>query len=175
MHSPQKNYDPNDSQFFYTTTDKSSAIVFMAVIDPASGLYQLQLTDGSGNVFVAEAGFDGDDYSADGSAYSWTYPGPPSLCGTAGVAAGPPAGSGYIFSDACETFVFGPTADAETLAEGETIVLEMEWWNPSATSANQYSWTLDSNVNGLYSVSNVAAFSSAFKEPNTPVALRFPA
>jgi hypothetical protein len=146
----------------------------MAVYDSASGLYQLQLTDGSGEVFVAEAGYSGDDYSTDGAAYSWTYPGASSLCGTSGTAAGPPAGAGAYSGDACETFVFGPAADAETFAEGATVVLEMEWVNPGETAAVQYNWVLDSSVDGIYSVSNDAAFEAQYAESYTPLSLRFP-
>ncbi|PWN86703.1 hypothetical protein FA10DRAFT_263206 [Acaromyces ingoldii] len=128
---------PGSDIFCYTTTDRTAATTFMAVQDPASGLFKLQTTDGSGNVLIAEAGFSAATFASGSAAYTWTYPGAPSLCGAAGSRGAPAAGAGSYDGNTCETYVFGPQADAETLPEGATVVLHSDWYNPSATSPGQ--------------------------------------
>ncbi|PWN86927.1 hypothetical protein FA10DRAFT_297988 [Acaromyces ingoldii] len=166
---------PGSDTFYYTTTDRTAATTFMAVQDPASGLFQLQTTDGSGNVLIAEAGFSAATFASGSAAYTWTYPGAPSLCGAAGSQGAPAAGAGSYDGNTCETYVFGPQADAETLAQGATVVLQSDWYNPSATSPGQYYWVLDSSVQGLYGVADPSAFYNQYHESYTQVNLRFPA
>lgn len=146
----------------------------MAVLDPTSGLYQLQLTDGSGQVFIAESGNSGDDYDADDTAYSWTYSGDPSICGSAANAGGPPDGAGDYSSLPCETFVFGKDVDLETLTDQETVDLTMQWTNPNNEVSEEYNWIVIDGYNYLISAADPVAFTPAYVT-NTIVTLRFPA
>jgi hypothetical protein len=128
------------SALFGADPDRPRAFPFMAVKDTASGLYQLQTIDGSG-LLTAEAGVQGAEYSTNDAAYSLLYPADPSLCQSAGKAAGKPQGSGTFFGNPCETFIFGKSADSETYSEHQTANLTMQWWNPSSDSTStQYSW-----------------------------------
>ncbi|UZJ55533.1 hypothetical protein CBS101457_004853 [Exobasidium rhododendri] len=165
--------NPNEDDFYYPISDETQAQVFMAVQDVATDLIQLQLTDGSGNVFVSESGNSGDDYSSNGSAYSLTYPGLPSLCGTSGTAPGPPEGAGNVFREPCETYVFSPSEDPTTPGAFDLL---SEWVNPGQTAAVQYQWIYDEHSQLLVQVANINDFSSRYtSETSVPITLQFPA
>lgn len=118
----------------------SSPIVWMAVIDPISGLYSLQDVDGSGNSFISESGHSGDDFEPGSTVYAIPELAPASDCGTAGVAAGPPEGSGPFFRAACEVYVFQFQQISDTLFN-----LVGQWQNPtgSATTTDTTQWFYD--------------------------------
>lgn len=163
------------NNYFYFTTDRLAATNFLAIRDPISGLYQLQLTDGTTNVFISESGLAGADVAARQDAFAWTYPGPRTLCGAAGLAAVPAAGAGSASGRPCETFVFAPGVDATTLAAGTTIALSSTWINPNGARVNNLGFTLRPSAPGLYQIANSTAFANTYGGGNIDVSLRFPA
>lgn len=132
---------PQSNALYYVTVDRSEATQFIAVLDPNSGLYQLQLADGSNQAFISQAGIDGDDLSISG--YTWTYSDSPTVCGAAGSKAGPPAGNGpHGLGSRCETFVFNSSTSTNTPSVGQTVSLLSNWVNPGQTVATEYYWIL---------------------------------
>jgi hypothetical protein len=157
---------PNELYFYYSSTDKTKAITFMAVEDPTSGLVSLQLTDGTGQSFISESNGLGGDYSSP-SAYSYTYPDQAAVCGTAGTKAAPADGAGGIEGYPCEVFVFGPSLSTTTVG---TYDLNSEWVQPGATTATQYYWTVETGAqNSLNQAATTDAYGDVYQ-----VTLQFP-
>lgn len=151
----------------------SSPIPFMAVYN--SGYYQLQLTDGSGEVFISEAAQSDVDFESGSANYAQQYSGLPTLCGTAGAAPGPAAGSGNVSQEPCLTYAFQAVSDSST-ASTETFALQGVWFNPAASTTSVYNTTfgvVPGNYHELYQVADATAFASA-KASIVPVRLRFP-
>lgn len=139
----------------------------MAVLDPTSGLYQLQYADGSGNTIVEES--DGADYDDGDNEYSFIVGiDLAASCSTAATRAGPADDEG------CQTFIFGFKGDQQSIADGKTANLTMEYYNPNAIAAKEYYWMVDQNKY-LYSVATPAAFALRFGSENPyQVYLRYP-
>jgi hypothetical protein len=147
----------------------ATSILFMAVRDPSSGLYQLAQYGEPDQVIYSEYGFSGETYESGSAAYSWLYFGSSSNCGSSGTAAGSAAGT-----DECETFVFSPLGLDETPGSDiNTANMQSAWIN---SDGSQYigGWTYDQATGFAYQVADAVAFSSNYQETNTPFNLRFP-
>jgi hypothetical protein len=151
---------PSSSNFFKPDASYANAIQFMAVKDTNSDYYQLQLTDGSGNAFISETAIKGNDFSQVG-AYAYTYPGSPSLCGSAGTTVGPAAGF---------------TLDADNTAVFDAL---SEWVNPGQTSPGQYVWIVRSYTDSIYQAATYDGYSTEFasnaNSQSYGITLQFPA
>jgi hypothetical protein len=153
-------HQASSSPGFYQAGTLANAVTFMGVIN-SDGLIQLALTDGSGQVFVAEAGSNGAEFHTTTSAYAYTYTHPSSICGAAGSAPGPAAGSGRYFNGKCETYVCTATED---VTYPNKFDLNAEWWDPDASSPAQYAWALTNtgNSNYLFLVASVAGYNTYY-------------
>lgn len=156
----------------------SVAVELMAVRDAATGSYQLAELGDPTRVFISEfGGMGSQDFESGSNVFANTYFGPASLCGTAGSAAGPAAGSGWFSNFPCQTFVFSPLAlDDSSGGTSDTLNLQPIWYNPagSATSSNTGAWVF---YNGYYieQAADADAFAKAYGASNTkPFTLRFP-
>jgi hypothetical protein len=153
---------------FYPNSNRTLAVEFIAVQDPASGLLQLQLADGSGEVWISEL-FE-DEFATDTYAVAVSHTGVPSQCGAAGTSPGPAAGSGSEYAHKCETFVFSPAVD--TSAAGVYDLLS-EWISPAQTTAGQYNWLYNMDQGVIFQAAgNHSGFGDSSDEVS--IILQFP-
>jgi hypothetical protein len=135
LQAPYTSSDP-----LYTPKDRADATIFIAVQDPNYDLIQLQVADGSGDVFIAEAGQTNTDYSSDDNAFSFLYPGAPSSCGSAGSAPGQADGAGALMENPCETYVFFSGTDSMYTVASPEYDFYSEWINPGQGYPAEYLW-----------------------------------
>jgi hypothetical protein len=139
------------------------------VLDAKTNLYQFQTPeDPDAWIGLSPHGTSnsaGVDF-ANKNAVAYALPLTDDACGTSSNGPGHPLGS-YD----CESYVFGLKGDKETIIDG-TANVTMQWYNPNASSAKEYSWVIDSQQN-LAAASN-PKLAKPDGNPATQVFLRYP-
>lgn len=153
-----------------TSFDTSTTgTLFMAIRDPATGLYQLAQYGQPDEVVFGKPGGQGPTFASGTGAYSWMYIGKSSSCGSSGAAAGPPAGN-----SGCETFVSSPLGlDQTPGSDPNTVNMQATWTNPDGSQFTG-EWIYNESVHFVYQVASDAGFRAKYPETTTPFTLRFP-
>lgn len=117
---------------------------FVAVLDEKTNLYQFQSpinSDAWIGLSPPDIGNSAEVDFANKNAVAYALGLGDDACGTSSNGPGRPSGS-YD----CESYVFGLKGDKETIIDG-TANVTMQWYNPTASSAKEYSWVIDSQQN----------------------------
>lgn len=144
-----------------------------------AGLYQLQVTDGTGGVIIDEvASSAAVDYStyASAPAHRRIHTGSPTICESAGLAAGEAKG-GALTQDGnpCETVLFQMEADERKFTDGAIANLTMMWWNPNAQAASRYMWAYITPLSLVISLADPDALQASIGLNVKQLTLRSPA
>ena len=130
---------------------------WMAVLDPTSGLYALQLTDGSGYFFSGEAGNSGSNWNTDASGYMWSQLDAPA------APAGPASGSGNLGGHRYESYIFSPIVNTTATPAPNTLAqLNGVWINDNGTRSANPVWINVPAANGFFLWNDIDSVNSRY-------------
>lgn len=156
---------------FRVTPELSASQPFVAVQDEQTKLYQFQQPGEEGFFVVLSGsvfGLNGDvDYSDRTEGYGYLFPFGGNACGTYPDSPHPAGGS-----TECESYVWGIKGDQQSLKDN-TFNVTMQWYNPGASSSQEYSWIIDSQYQYLGAAGDPKSAKTHFGSPSQ-VYFRYP-